>query len=414
MGVTRSSNGKREWFSGRFLKGDTQELGQVLKKHFVGSGRERSKRLFSHLSPEIHVRDAATPGALDELAESHQSVVRLHQFRMNLRRPRQPLYYEVCGRVEGLEMEAPPLERRLVAILAADVEGYSRLMHGDEEATMAALSSRRALVDELIACYRGRIANTAGDSVLAEFSSVLDAVQCAIEIQAALKTADEDEPEARRMRFRIGVNVGDVMVKEGDLFGDGVNVAARFEGLINGGEICVSRGVRDHLRHRGELVFEDLGEQLVKNISHPVRAFRLQVGQDTSQQQDSISESELAPPKEPSPALSAELSADNEVALELALWESVRDGSASELETYLEQYPEGTFASLARTRLDAAACSPRDSATADPAADALDLAFWDSVKDSNRREELEAYLRQHPNGHFADLARTRLASPDMN
>jgi len=123
-------------------------------------------------------------------------------------------------------MEAPPLERRLVAILAADVEGYSRLMHGDEEATMAALSSRRALVDELIACYRGRIANTAGDSVLAEFSSVLDAVQCAIEIQAALKTADEDEPEARRMRFRIGVNVGDVMVKEGDLFGDGVRSAS--------------------------------------------------------------------------------------------------------------------------------------------------------------------------------------------
>jgi adenylate cyclase len=172
-------------------------------------------------------------------------------------------------------MEAPPLDRRLMAILAADVEGYSRLMHGDEEATMTALSARRSLVDELIAGHRGRIANTAGDSVLAEFASILDAVHCAIEIQAALQKADEDEPEGRRMRFRIGINVGDVMVKDGDLFGDGVNVAARLEGLIKGGEICVSRGVRDHLRHRSGMVFEDLGEQLVKNIAHPVRAFRL-------------------------------------------------------------------------------------------------------------------------------------------
>jgi adenylate cyclase len=114
-----------------------------------------------------------------------------------------------------------------VAILAADVEGYSRLMHGDEEATMAAFSIRRALVDELIVGYRGRIANTAGDSGLAEFSSVLEAVHCAIEIQAVLKSADANEPETRRMRFRIGVNVGDVMVKEGNLSGDRVNVAAR-------------------------------------------------------------------------------------------------------------------------------------------------------------------------------------------
>jgi class 3 adenylate cyclase len=157
-------------------------------------------------------------------------------------------------------MEAPPLERRLAAILAADVEGYSRLMHGDEEATMATLSARRAVVDELIAQHRGRIANTAGDSVLAEFASVLDAVRCAIEIQAALQKANEGEPEGRRMRFRIGVNVGDVMVKDDDIFGDGVNVAARLEGLVKGGEIYVSRGVHDHLRHRGGMVFEDLGE----------------------------------------------------------------------------------------------------------------------------------------------------------
>jgi adenylate cyclase len=315
-------------------------------------------------------------------------------------------------------MEAPPLERRLVAILAADVEGYSRLMHGDEEATMATLSARRALVDELIARYRGRIANTAGDSVLAEFASVLDAVRCALEIQATLERANEGAPEGRRMRFRIGVNVGDVMVKEGDLFGDGVNVAARLEGLVKGGESCVARGVRDQLRHRGGMAFKDLGEQLVKNIAHPIRAFRLRIGEDPPEQEaPTPGETAEAPELPSAPAAISELSADNEVALELALWDSVKDGSPAELESYLEQYPEGTFASLARTRLDAAALSPPSPATPTPeevAAEALDLAFWNSVKDSNRREELQAYLEQHPNGHFAGLARARLSSPEVS
>jgi hypothetical protein len=300
-----------------------------------------------------------------------------------------------------------------VAILAADVEGYSRLMHGDEEATMATLSARRALADELIAQHRGRIANTAGDSVLAEFASVLDAVHCAVEIQAALQRANEGEPQPRRMRFRIGVNVGDVMVKDDDIFGDGVNVAARLEGLVKGGEICISRGVHDHLRHRGGMAFDDLGEQLVKNIAHP--AFRLRIGEDTSEQEVPIPDETAEPPELPSaPATISELSADNEVALELALWDSVKEGSPAELESYLEQYPEGTFASLARTRLDAALSSPSPAPTPEEvAAEALDLAFWNSVKDSDRREELQAYLEQHPNGHFAGLARARLSSPEV-
>jgi class 3 adenylate cyclase len=314
-------------------------------------------------------------------------------------------------------MEAPPLERRLAAILAADVEGYSRLMHGDEEATMATLSARRAVVDELIAGHRGRIANTAGDSVLAEFTSVLDAVHCAIEIQAALRKSNESEPEGRRMRFRIGVNVGDVMVKDDDIFGDGVNVAARLEGLVKGGEICVSRGVHDHLRHRNGMAFEDLGEQLVKNIAHPIRAFRLRIGEDLSEQEAPILEATATASDLPSTPPVSELSADNEVALELALWDSVKDGSPAELESYLEQYPEGTFASLARTRRDAAAGSPAGAvapAPPDAVAEALDLAFWNSVKDSNRRDELAAYLEQHPDGHFAALARARLSSLEVD
>jgi adenylate cyclase len=239
-------------------------------------------------------------------------------------------------------MEAPPVERRLVAILAADVEGYSRLMHGDEEATMATLSARRAVVDDLIGQHRGRIANTAGDSVLAEFISVLDAVHCAVDIQTALQSENDGEPEGRQMRFRIGVNVGDVMAKEGDIFGDGVNVAARLEGLVKGGEICVSRGVRDHLRHRGGLIFEDLGEQLVKNIAHPIRAFRLRIGDGPSEPEAPNFEQDPEPTELPAArAATSELSADNEVALELALWDSVKDGSPAELESYLEQYPEG-------------------------------------------------------------------------
>jgi class 3 adenylate cyclase len=310
-------------------------------------------------------------------------------------------------------MEAPELERRLVAILAADVEGYSRLMHDDEETTMATLSSRRLVIDNLISQYRGRIANTAGDSVLAEFVSVLDSVTCALEIQKAMAEANEATPD-RPMRLRIGVNAGDIMVKEGDIFGDGVNVAARLEGLVKGGEVCVSRGIRDHLRHRGGLAFEDLGEQLVKNIAHPIRAFRLRIAEGTLQQQGPSIEDDPEPSElSLAPAATTELSADKAVALELALWDSVKEGSAAELGSYLEQYPDGTFAALARTRIEAAADSSARPETPTPeeaAADALDLAFWNSVKDSNRREELEAYLEQHPNGHFARLARTRLSS----
>jgi adenylate cyclase len=206
-------------------------------------------------------------------------------------------------------MEAPELERRLAAIVAADVEGYSRLMHEDEEATLAMLSARRAVIDGLIGVHRGRIANTAGDSVLAEFPSVLNAVMCAIEIQKAMERANHAEPI---MRFRIGINVGDVMLKDGDIFGDGVNVAARLESLAEGGGICVSRGVRDHLQHRGNLIFEDLGEQQVKNIAHPIRAFRIRLD-------DATADLDLShEPSEPTLLQPAIADADAAAALELA------------------------------------------------------------------------------------------------
>jgi adenylate cyclase len=165
------------------------------------------------------------------------------------------------------------------------------------------------------------------------------------------------------------------------------------------------------------VVFEDLGEQLVKNIVHPIRAFRLCVGGEASEPEHPIFEDTPEAPEPHSvPAPLSELSADNEVALELALWDSVKDGTPAELESYLEQYPEGAFASLARTRLETAAHSPPSPAlqtAEDAAAEALDLAFWNSVKDSNRRDELQAYLDQHPNGHFAGLARAHLSPPEV-
>jgi adenylate cyclase len=289
-------------------------------------------------------------------------------------------------------MESPELERRLAAIVAADVEGYSRLMHRDEETTMALLSARRATIDNLILEHRGRIANTAGDSVLAEFASVLDAVSCAVAIQQAMETADAADPQLT-MRFRIGINVGDVMVKDGDIFGDGVNVAARLESLAEGGGICVSRGVRDHLRNRVNFVFEDLGEQLVKNIAHPIRAFRLCIGE--TQDAEVLETHGLA---------QEENETSDEVALELALWDSVKDGGPDELTSYLEHYPEGTFASLARTRQAA----PAEEGHAEGRAADLDAAFWDAIKDTQTDEELTAYLEQDPEGHFASLARARI------
>ena len=164
-------------------------------------------------------------------------------------------------------------ERRLVAIFAADVEGYSRLMGADEVGTMQDLTQRRGVLDGLIAAHRGRIANTAGDSVLAEFGSVVDAVQCAVEAQAALAEANVDRSPDRHIKFRIGIHVGDVMVKGGDLFGDGVNIAARLQTLASAGGISISGVAHDQVRKILPFAFTDLGAQQVKNIEEPVRAF---------------------------------------------------------------------------------------------------------------------------------------------
>jgi class 3 adenylate cyclase len=169
----------------------------------------------------------------------------------------------------------PPV-RRLTAILAADVAGYSRLMGADEEGTHERLKAHlRELIDPKIAEHRGRIVKNTGDGFLAEFASVVDAVRCAAEIQRGMVEREPEVPEDRRIRFRIGVNIGDVIAEEHDIFGDGVNVAARLEALAEPGGICVSRVVRDQVRDKLDFAFEDMGAQRVKNIARPVRVYRV-------------------------------------------------------------------------------------------------------------------------------------------
>ncbi len=167
------------------------------------------------------------------------------------------------------------MERKLTAILCADVFGYSRLMGEDEEATLRTLSSHRKLIDSLIEQHHGRFVNSAGDSVLAEFASVVNAVQCAVEIQNTLKAENANLSPERRMEFRIGVNLGDVMVDGEQTYGDGVNVAARLESLADPGGICISGKVHDEIRSKLALGYQDLGAQQVKNITEPVRVFRV-------------------------------------------------------------------------------------------------------------------------------------------
>jgi len=172
-------------------------------------------------------------------------------------------------------VEPSSVNRRLTCILAADAVGYSRQMGQDEEGTIRVLAAHRAVIDGIIAFHRGRIVSTAGDSVLAEFASAVEAVRCAVEVQDALRTRNDSLPEPRRMHFRVGVNLGDVVVKDQDLLGDGVNVAARLETIAEPGGICISSSVYDQITGKLDLGFHDIGEQSLKNIARPIRVYRV-------------------------------------------------------------------------------------------------------------------------------------------
>jgi adenylate cyclase len=170
------------------------------------------------------------------------------------------------------------MERRLAAILAADVVGYSRLMERDETGTLAALKSHREdIINPSIAEHRGRVVKLMGDGILAEFPSVVDAMQCAARIQTGLAKKNANVPEELQMDWRIGINVGDVIVEGDDIYGDGINIASRLEGLAEPGGICISRDVFTQVKNKVDLGFESLGEQTIKNISEPVLVFRVEL-----------------------------------------------------------------------------------------------------------------------------------------
>ncbi len=175
-------------------------------------------------------------------------------------------------------MESEGIKRKLTTILAADVEGYSRLMSDDEEATLKTLKNYREIIDGLIGKHDGRIFGTSGDSVIAEFGSAVEAVRCAITMQEELRIRNAELAEEHQMKFRIGVNVGDVMVEDDNLYGDGVNVAARLEGIAEAGGICISGSAFDQVKDKLSIGFEDIGLQRVKNMTQPVPAFRIVPG----------------------------------------------------------------------------------------------------------------------------------------
>ncbi len=180
-------------------------------------------------------------------------------------------------------------ERRLAAVLAADVAGYSRLMGADEEGTLARLNAhRREFLEPTIAEHNGRIVKRTGDGILIEFGSAVDATRCAIQTQRGMAQRNADVPAEQRIEIRIGIHVGDIIIEEGDIFGDGVNIAARLEGIAEPGGICISDDTFRQVRGKIDAAFEDSGDRQLKNIEHPVRVYQVQLGRDCSQKREDI------------------------------------------------------------------------------------------------------------------------------
>ena len=186
-------------------------------------------------------------------------------------------------RAWGCILSSEHVERRLAAILAADVAGSCRLIGIDEEGTLAQLKAlRKTLFDPKIADHRGRIVKNTGDGALVEFASVVDAVRCAVEIQRGMAEQNIDVPQDKRIEFRIGIHVGDIIIEDNDIFGDGVNIAVRLEGIAEPGGISISDDARRQIRGKVDITFEDMGSQSLKNIAEPMRVWRVRIGPSSS------------------------------------------------------------------------------------------------------------------------------------
>lgn len=283
-------------------------------------------------------------------------------------------------------MEQADIFRKLAAILAADVVGYSRLMGLDEVGTLNALKAhRRELIDPTIAAHRGRIVKTTGDGLLLEFASVVDAVGCAIAVQRAMLARNADVAQDRRIVFRIGINVGDIIIDGDDIFGDGVNVAARLETICEPGGVCISRSANEQVRDKLSLGFNDLGEQTVKNIARAIGVFGLAA-------------SDIAALPEP-PAVTAPLRLPLAASVKKGLPRAWLIGSALAFALVVA-------AGVALLPMPPAA-TPAGPGPAGKRVEADEL-FWNSIRGRNDPTELRAYLDAYPDGEFKNLARARL------
>ncbi len=197
-------------------------------------------------------------------------------------------------------MDAKPVQRRLAAVLAADVAGYTRMMQTDEDATMASwYASRNEVIDPKIAEHKGRIVKLTGDGFLAEFPTVQDAVRCAVDMQTELVGRNSDVPDDRRMDFRMGVNLGDIIVDSEDIYGDGVNIAARLESLAEPGAVCISAAVYDQVKNKLALDYTSLGAQKLKNIAEPLQVYQIGVAAAPRAESEERGEAEASDSVEP-------------------------------------------------------------------------------------------------------------------
>jgi class 3 adenylate cyclase len=297
-----------------------------------------------------------------------------------------------------------PFERRLATILMADIVGYSRMMEANEERTLRVFRGHREIFDAMLVQHRGRMFNTAGDAVLAEFPSAVDAVRCATEIQSALRTRNDHLAPEERMQFRIGVNLGDVIVQGTDLLGDGVNVAARIQTAAEPGGVCVSGSVYDQIRNKLSLEFHSMGERTFKNITQPVRVFSIGDEAGEAAQAPATKASPSTPPTAPAAPRSRPVAAIAAVVAALAVaaaagWWYVQDRETKAVEA--ARAAEATKAAEALAAAEAARRQAEEQAAARIA----------SEREARLKAELEAAQREAAEAKKREAAARVAAAP---